>query len=144
MNRWWLVPYRSDVGDGTGPVTWRRPAAKALQFFDIAVRVHEIRRSDDVRAFHDHPWSYLTIILKGGYWEVTPNYDASGMFKGEHRAWHGPGSILWRSAQSWHRLELSEGRTAMTLFITGRWRQQWGFLTSPASKTYYKDYEARS
>jgi hypothetical protein len=144
MRRWWLVPYRSDMGDGTGPVTWRRPVAKLLQAFDVAVRVHEILRSDEGRDFHDHPWSYLTVILRGGYWELTPIYDASGMFKGERRVWHGPGAVLFRRAQSWHHLELPPGATATTLFCTGSWRQHWGFLTAPAHKTYYRDYQGRT
>src|SRR5208282_805597 len=35
-------------------------------------RLHHILRSDEDRHLHDHPWPYVTIILKGGYWEVTP------------------------------------------------------------------------
>lgn len=141
MDRWWLVPYRADLGDGTGPVTWRRPIAKLLQLFDIAIRVHIIKRSDSDRAFHDHPWPYVTVILRGGYWEVTPVFDASGLYQGDRRVWHGPGSVLFRDAKSWHRLELPQQATATTLFITGRWQQKWGFLPQPATKVYYKDYE---
>ncbi len=107
-----------------------------------SARVHRILRSDDDRVFHDHPWSYLTIILKGGYWEVRPQFDKSGIYIRDDRRWHGPGSVLFRSAKSWHRLELPEGQTAWTLFITGRYQQGWGFLTSPSFKTPYRAYLA--
>lgn len=143
MDRWWLVPYRNEVRSGSGPVTWRRPVAKLLQFFDIAVRVHVIKRSDSGRAFHDHPWPYLTILLRGGYWEVTPMFDASGLYQGERRVYFGPGSVLFRRAKSWHRLELPQHDTVTTLFITGPWRQKWGFLPQPASKVYFKEYDDR-
>lgn len=137
MNRYWLVPLADPVhGRGCGPVSWwRRPVAWTLQQFGIAVRIHEILRSDDDRALHDHPWPYLTVILSGGYYEHT--VDAFG----ELSTWHGPGDVLYRSADFRHRLELfrpfwfgvgaHDARAripAVTLFITGRWQQSWGFF----------------
>ena len=119
MERYWLLPY-----------AWWRPAA----------RLHHILRSDNDRAFHDHPWTYITIILRGGYWEVQPVFDASGLFQGERRTWRGPGSVLFRRARSWHRLELPEGETAWTLFITFRYRQKWGFLVEPRHKVPHDEY----
>lgn len=35
-----------------------------------AVRVHHIKRSDRDRALHDHPWKNVSILMRGGYWEV--------------------------------------------------------------------------
>jgi len=119
MERYWLIPYNR-----LGP----------------AARIHHILRSDNDRAFHDHPWPYVTIILRGGYWEVTPQYDSSGVYIREDRQWYGPGSVLMRRAKSWHRLELPEGQPAWTLFITGRRQQTWGFLTHPAAKVPHNHY----
>lgn len=132
MERYWLVPYHKmrPGYDGTGPVSWRRPIARMLQTFGIAVRLHHILRSDKGRDFHDHPWHYCTIILRGGYWEHTP--------KG--CKYHGAGSILLRRATSWHRLEVEPGKTAWTLFITGRRKQGWGFLLSDGRKVPYQEY----
>lgn len=144
MNRWWLVPYnkvihratskefmflgqvgREDhmVDDGTGPVTWRRPLAKLLQLCGIAVRVHEILRSDIGRDPHDHPFNFVTIILKGGYYEHL--YNDEGFLVST--TWHGPGSILYRPASTWHKLTLPKGETATTLFISGQKQGRWGF-----------------
>ncbi len=105
-----------------------------------SLRLHHILRSDDDRAFHDHPWPYLTLVLRGGYWEIRPHYDTSGIYVCEVRKWHGPGSILWRPANSWHRLELPDGQTAWTLFTTGAYRQTWGFLPNPVAKIPYREY----
>lgn len=153
MNRWWLVPYNEvikrtvysietlndhsqgpngwpyeveterTVTDGTGPVNGFRPIARLLQFFGVAIRVHEILRSDVGCDPHDHPWPYLTIILKGGYWERR--YDADGSLQSTE--WHGPGSIIYRPANSWHMLVLFADQPATTLFITGKKAQRWGF-----------------
>ncbi len=123
MLRWWLVPYRKKLGDGTGPVKlWRRPIAWALQQFGIAVRIHEILRSDEGRHPHNHPWWYVTIILRGSY--IEDQFDEGG-----DCVWsevRGPGQILFRRANSWHKLTLLHG-TVTTLFITGKQSQGWGF-----------------
>lgn len=154
MKRWWLVPYRQVIErlvhagtpyeypdrDGTGPVSfWRRPLAWLFQRFDIAIRVHEILRSDRGRDPHDHPWPYLTVILKGGYWEER--YDNMGALIS--RDWYGPGSAIFRRAGSWHRLILPEGQVTTTLFITGRKQQTWGFNVD-GTKVPYKQYEERT
>ena len=122
MERYWLVSYNR---------------------FGIACRVHHILRSDDARAFHDHPWRYLTVVLRGGYTEVRPVFDRSGLYAGETRRWYGPGSVMLRGAKTWHRLELAPGRTAWTLFVTGRKRQTWGFLVHPRAKIESREYEHR-
>lgn len=162
MKRWWLVPYdrvierrRATVTpivingqvvgeaatvetgtDGTGPVSWRRPIAKLIQKTGTAVRVHEILRSDEADP-HDHPWPYVTIILSGGYWETR--YNAAG--EQISRQWHGPGSVLYRPAGSWHRLDLVKGALpATTLFITGKYVGTWGFNVNGKKVPHY-EYE---
>lgn len=140
MARYWLVPYRDkDAGAGCGPVSfWRRPIAWLIQRFGIAIRIHNIKRSDDDRAFHDHPWWYVTLILRGGYIEVTPVY-FDGIYCRTRTTWQPPGTVLFRSAKSWHRLEVV-GTSAWTLFITGPKTNSWGFLVEPRHKIYWKDY----
>ncbi len=159
MNRYWLVPYNVVIerkveltlpeagaklnggiritvmtDDGTGPVTWRRPIARLLQKLGVAVRVHEILRSDEGRDPHDHPWSFVTVILKGGYFETR--YDDNG--KEVSHKWHGPGSILFRRAHDWHRLTLPNGMVATTLFITGPKLQGWGFNVRGEKVPYWQ------
>ncbi len=83
------------------------------------VYLHRILRSDEDRALHDHPWWNCSIVLRGGYWEVTP--------KG--RKWRGAGSIVFRGAKASHRLEIDRTRAqrAVTLFLTGPRFRVWGF-----------------
>lgn len=135
MNRWWLVPYRQRIvrispdgelhNDGTGLVSLKRPIAYLLQLFNISVRIHEILRSDEGRHPHDHPFNYLTIILKGHYLESRYN-DLGELIS---IRLHGPGSVLWRPARSWHKLTLVPGTTVTTLFFTGAKADggKWGF-----------------
>lgn len=95
--------------------------------FPFNVTLHKIVKSDDP-IFHDHPWSYLTIVLKGGYWEHTPVVNSEGKIFAEFSRWRGPGSIIWRRAKEFHWLELDGDRPATTLFFMGPQKRDWGFL----------------
>lgn len=106
-----------------------------------AVRLHHILRSDYDRHFHDHPWPFISIVLRGGYWEERPVFE-SGIYVGSTRRWRGPGSIAFRRSTDWHRLDLPSGKTAWTLFITLKKRQEWGFLVQPFFKTHHEAYLA--
>lgn len=116
----------------------RRGGGQSGAYPLFGARVHHILRSDAGRDFHDHPWWYLTIILRGGYWEIRPEFFA-GVVIGETRRWHGPGNVLLRRARSWHRLELPTGETAWTLFCTGPKMQPWGFLVGQ-QKIGWREY----
>lgn len=89
--------------------------------------LHRFHKSDD-NVFHDHPWSYATLILKGGYNEWLPQFDQQGRKIGEISVWRGPGHFRICSANSFHRIELDPGITAWTLFMPGPKQREWGFL----------------
>jgi hypothetical protein len=90
------------------------------------VFLHKFHKGDpgDV---HDHPWPYATLILKGGYYEYTPNFE-NGKMVGETKHWRGPGHWRICSAYSYHRIELVPGIDAWTLFMPGPQKREWGFL----------------
>jgi hypothetical protein len=93
----------------------------------LNIYLHKFLRDDEDRALHDHPWWFVSLILKGGYFEVTP----TGTIE---RGWLSLGfrPALWR-----HRVVLPRaygdnhavGRMvpAWTLVITGRKVREWGF-----------------
>lgn len=103
----------------------------------LNIYLHRIMRSDDDRALHDHPWANCSIVLDGGYYELTPD-DWRTYSYGDSVAWRwrGPGSIVFRPARKMHRLVL-EGVLAgkalvpcISLFLTGRNVREWGFVSS--------------
>ena len=81
---------------------------KRPKWFPFNIFVHKILKND-LGDLHDHYWSYITIILKGGYWETT----SKGKF------WRPPGYIGFRSADHLHRVDLKPNTSTMTLFIPG-------------------------
>ena len=95
--------------------------------FPFNIFVHKFLKSDpdDV---HDHPWPFLTIILRGGYYEWRPQFDREGQKIGEIARWCGAGSVRWASANTYHRIELDPEVTCWTLFMPGIKQRDWGFL----------------
>lgn len=98
------------------------------------VFLHKLMRDDDDRALHDHPWPNVSILLRGEYVEVTPDFGAmptpfARIADMPLRRRHcGPGTIIARRAIASHRLELfDQTRPVWTLFIAFRRCREWGF-----------------
>ena len=97
------------------------------KWFPFNIFVHKFLKSD-TEDVHDHPWPFLTVILRGGYWEWTPQFDAQGRRTGEIARWCGPGSFRWASAHQYHRVEIDPDVECWTLFMPGIKQRDWGFL----------------
>jgi len=133
----WLRPDRQPdefIGGQERPLIerWHIFRKSRLKFLEN-VYLHRICRSDDDRALHDHPWWNISIVLSGGYYEVMPDIAlgyADGWWRGTHQKWRGPGSIVFRSSEAMHRIEMPEHppTETWTLFITGRKSKEWGFF----------------
>jgi hypothetical protein len=100
---------------------------KERKKFPFNVFLHKFHKSDDP-ILHDHPWNYITIIVKGGYWEWVPEYDIANNIVGERKIWRGRGHIRRCTAETYHRIELEPDVDCWTIFIPGIQRRQWGFL----------------
>jgi hypothetical protein len=94
--------------------------------FPFNVFLHKFLKGDpdDV---HDHPWSYFTLILWGGYYEWIPYFNEMGEKVNEIQKWRGPGHFRMCRPNSYHRIELKPGVTAWTLFMPGPQVRDWGF-----------------
>ena len=87
------------------------------KWFPLNIFIHNFHKNDP-DDLHDHPWPFITIILRGGYWEHTPK----GKF------WRGAGTVNWAGSKSLHRVELEPGVDTWTLFIPGPTVREWGFI----------------
>lgn len=117
----------------------------------IGVRVHHIQSSDADCALHDHPWPFISIILFTGYTEIRPADQTpdlpwvfmrvGGKLMAVSRQRYVAGDVLFRRASDWHMIEIPEGASAVTIFITLRKVQSWGFLWRGA-KIPWRDFAA--
>jgi hypothetical protein len=132
MGRWWLLnPYDNET------------RVSRYSWLPLAVRIHHIKRADQDRDLHDHPWDARTIILRGWYQEnrlhryvvgdeVVPYVRTAGT---SARLNHG----------EYHRIDQVSPGGVFTLFITFRYRGTWGFLVNGVKIPYrkYLDLEDR-
>lgn len=103
----------------------------------FSVKVHKILLSD-YDCHHDHPWAFISIILKGGYVEHVSEKVIIYMWDDVHYGQpvetfvktsrlYGPGSILYRPAEFTHKLEIHQ--PAWTFVVTFKKVREWGFHT---------------
>lgn len=112
MRRWWVIP-RNDMSN---------------------LYLHFMQADDDDRALHDHPWENKSIILHGGYTEITPE----GTFE------RNPGDVIARPAEAAHRLIMRRDDAGkiipcISLFQTGPTIREWGFHC-PQGWRHWRDF----
>jgi hypothetical protein len=122
----WAFCRRFDILDEkTGALYLRRWRLVQTPWFGIYL--HKIAMPDKDRDLHDHPWSFVSVVLRGGYDEKLKNrYGFAGCDGIHKRGWL---SIAFRRATDAHRI-LSLSRTpTWTLVFVGVRRRSWGFYT---------------
>ena len=79
------------------------------KWFPFNILLHEMLDDDHGEGVHSHMCPYITIILRGGYWETIKN----------GKYWRPPGYIGFRSANNLHRVDLKPGTKPLTIFLPG-------------------------
>lgn len=122
------------------------------------IYLHHIMRSDYDRALHDHPWAFMSVILKGGYREHTSWTDlqlrpVSGKWKPTYfnpssdEAFHcdfSAPAVLKRQAQWRHRLDLRDNKPVWSLVFTGPKSNEWGFWATLQDFCPWRKYDGRT
>lgn len=141
--RWFLSKLEcKDIGNGPGDVFFNRYTVLKCRWF--SAYLHQFFRSDSDLCLHDHPWSFVSIVLRGGYFEEMR---ADQAHRDEHYrdrgtdgfeelelgptalCWRRPGSILIRPARVAHRIVVEPGSRPWSMVIVGRKSRPWGFYT---------------
>lgn len=105
-------------GDGTYLTRWR-----VIQTPLGGLYVHRFTGPDPRLTLHDHPWSFLSIVLRGGY--VERRLDPETMQVNEVH-----------TVRRWNRIRASEAHSIVrllrvptwTLMLVGRRVRTWGYL----------------
>ena len=89
----------------------------------FGIYVHFIYREDLDPWPHDHPWAFVSMVLRGGYVEELHDVPTSGKSRMVHRSrW----SIHRFPLRKAHRI-VQTGPSTTTLCIVGPKRAAWGF-----------------
>ncbi len=110
--------------------------------------LHVFHTSDTGRELHDHPYTGTSLILAGGYREERRSVVDSECVLANPRPYtaesrvvsvrpvfgpvtvrdYRPGSINRLGLGDFHRTDLHDPKGAVTLFLTGKRKRDWGFL----------------
>lgn len=82
----------------------------------FSIRLHHWMSSDDPRHLHDHPWWYVSLILRGSYVDVCEDSHVR----------LSAGDVIFRRAEHRHSVKVSPVG-CWSLLLTGRERRTWGF-----------------
>lgn len=90
------------------------------------VMLHWIHRPDLDGALHDHPWRFLSIILRGWYEEMVgePTLDKLGLLNLRTRV---VSIFNYKSKRTAHEVTRVSKRGVLSLVITGPVEKSWGF-----------------
>lgn len=113
----WYFFHRDDIPDIFNPEDIYLTRWRIIQTPWGGIFLHAIRRPDGDRALHDHPWSFISLVLKGGYVEILPDRVVSRL----------QGSITRRRAEDQHRISILREHPTWTLLLVGPRRRDWGF-----------------
>lgn len=113
-----------------------------------ALYLHCIYESDADRDPHDHPFTFRSIVLRGGYtggvWQAVSHQmrawgEVDLVMHGPVRRTHKRFSLHKLSSDSCHTItEITE--PLVTLVFAGKKTQQWGFFLEDASWVPWADY----
>lgn len=99
--------------------------------------LHLIKRPDDDREPHDHPWAFWTLVLKGGYIE---NIFIKGQYS--HSRKLVAGDIVFRPAEHVHKVAVVFEDT-WTLVLAGPSKRVWGFWQEDNTFVPWNEYLKR-
>lgn len=151
MYRYWLMPrwmLEKHSVEVSGPMTvfhyvdyW-----KPRRWVPFSIRLHQIVTSDYDRDMHSHPWSFLSLVLRGRYVEARPLFTEGFKFDWElkqgeelnRKVIRRAGSLAFRRASDRHRIRYVDPDT-WTLVIAGRKTRDWGFYT-PKGFVPWREY----
>lgn len=93
--------------------------------FGVKVTFHHFLPNTDDKDPHDHPSPFVTLVLKGGYWntEFWQDSDEQWLMR---RDWVGFG-FHYRKAEHMH-ITVTDERGAWTFVVMGPKERGWGFL----------------
>lgn len=115
----WAFFKRYDIVDAVNPSKVYLTRWRLLQTPWFGIFIHKINLPDSDRALHDHPWNFVSLILKGGYDEKRPT----------ELVRRDIASFAFRRAEDLHAIVRLWQVPTWTLILIGKNRRNWGFQT---------------
>lgn len=115
-SKWWVIWDRFDVPSYDNPTETYLTRWRVIGTPFFGIYLHRFTGPDPRPTLHDHPWRFVSIILRGGYVEVGPT---------------GPRTVRRfnvRGLGSVHYIESLLRNPTWTLMLVGRRQRKWGYV----------------
>lgn len=127
----WAFMERFEIPDYDEPERNYLTRWRLVQTPWFGVYLHRMDGPDPRPTLHDHPWDFVSVILRGGYSEVAtdphdPFHEGEPPSSGERREWPAPSVHRMRATDA-HYITHLHRRPTWTLLLVGRRRREWGY-----------------
>jgi|SRR6185436_1243939 len=110
---------------------------RLLQTPLFSIYIHQICQSD-TDDMHDHPWHFLSIILKGGYREISRSFP---YFKDLKVVDYYPGDVIVHHLNDVHKISLLNKSVWTLVFVFGR-KKYWGYRLKDGISIGHEEYRS--
>lgn len=119
IERWLLKHVPHEV------IGWKEYNETFIRWFVFQCRwfevyLHKLHAPEWLPECHDHPWNFVSFVLRRGYTELLNRADGAVLLN------HEPGAIIYRKATDAHVVYTPNG-PAWSLVVVGPNVRKWGF-----------------
>jgi hypothetical protein len=132
----WAFLEGFEVPDFDNPEVTYLARIRIIQTPWFGVYVHRLGTPDARKSLHNHPWPFVSFLLRGQYTEMVP-CNCEELTICQHYAV--PRRVRFMNIKpynkSWHWIDEVHRTPVWTLVFVGRRRRTWGYMERDA--TYY-------
>lgn len=101
----------------------------------FGIYLHKLCTADPRATLHDHPWSMLSLVLRGGYLEYVPGEDEYAVPRYVRR-------VNWKPLKnSFHWIAQLDRVPTWTLVFVGKRSRVWGYLEEDGTYTEFSKHK---
>ena len=133
----WALFERFEVPNYDEPQATYMTRWRIVQTPWFGIYVHRFDGPDPRPTLHDHPWDFVSLVLRGGYWERVPaTTDPAVVRLNVFSAC----AINRKRAEDVHWITKLLRFPTWTLVFVGRRRREWGYLDRDGKWTRYDQH----
>lgn len=135
MLRWWLLRHPQRPGDKYYKSGFVNRARNSIRYlYPFYARFHLIWRKDNGDPLHNHPFGFVSLIMKGWYEEEVLQKDGSVII-----CRYEAGDVNIKRPDSYHRItKVSDGGVTTIVLMGRRTGSSWGFMVNGEHVPYQK------
>lgn len=107
----------------------------------LALYLHDIEQGDEItEALHSHPFAFISLILRGGYTEITASPEGADIGPiSQQTHMRGDLNVFPRGTKKIHTI-ISALPDTKTLVLAGRRRDSWGWFVDGRGLVKWSEY----